>query len=156
MKKIIIKDLVLFYPDEFVLLGEEETNQMKFYNDSKGICIKSDDRHMIITVGYKEVNILVNLIISRKDLVKNTLADISSAMKEYDFKFINIISSIADDKEINGFSYEYISENIPMYGEAYIIKRNNNIYYLYLYSRKDNLDTNLNIWKDIIDNLKWE
>lgn len=156
MKKIIIKDLVLFYPDEFVLLGEEETNQMKFYNDSKGICIKSDDRHMIITVGYKEVNILVNLIISRKDLVKNTLADISSAMKEYDFKFINIISSIADDKEINGFSYEYISENIPMYGEAYIIKRNNNIYYLYLYSRKDNLDTNLDIWKDIINNLKWE
>ena len=156
MKEIIINDLILIYPEEFEAVGEEETDQMKFYNDSKGICIKDSNRHMIITVGCKDVNLLANFIFSRKDLVKRTQSDIATAMKNYDFKLIGKIESVADGKEIDGFNYEYIAEDIPMYGEAYVFKKNKTIYYLYLYSRKDCFDNNVAVWKDIINNLRWK
>ena len=42
MKEIIIDDLILYYDDDFRLIGEEETMQMKFYGDSTGICIRNE------------------------------------------------------------------------------------------------------------------
>lgn len=156
MKEIIIKDLILSYDDDFKLLGEEETDQMKFYNDSKGICIKDDNRRMIVTIGFKNVNLLTNFILFNKDLVNKTQSDISTAMKAYDYKLIGNINALADGREIDGFNYEYVAEGIEMYGEVFVFKKDKTIYYLYLYSRKDNLNNNLEIWKEIINNLRWK
>ncbi|MBR4461909.1 MAG: hypothetical protein IKS51_04945 [Erysipelotrichaceae bacterium] len=156
MKEIIVNDLILCYDEPFRVLGEEETNQMKFYNDSQGICIRNDEEHMMVTVGIKQINGIMNLLLTNKDLVKKTEEDIAHAMKPYAYQLSGHLTENADGQEIHGFAYEYEAEGKPMYGEAYVAKKDKVIYYLYLYVRRENKEDCLGIWKKMIGDLRWK
>ncbi|MBQ6559451.1 MAG: hypothetical protein IJL85_01340 [Erysipelotrichaceae bacterium] len=156
MKEIIVNDLILYYDDPFRVLGEEETNQMKFYNDSQGICIRNDEEHMMVTVGTKQINGITNFLLFSKDLLNKTQEDIAHAMKPYGYALSEYLTEDADGQEIRGFAYEYETEGIPMYGQAYVAKKDKVVYYLYLYVRRENKENGLKLWKKIIDELKWK
>ena len=156
MKEIIIDNLIMSYDDSFEILGEEETDQLKFYDDNKGICLKNEDKHLMITIGYKKINSLINLILSENNLIKTTQNDIARAMKKYDYQLIDYSKKIIKDKQAHGFSYKYIADDINMYGEAYVIKFNKAIYYLYLYSRSDNYKENKEIFDNILNQIEWK
>ncbi len=156
MKEIIIDDLILYYDDDFSLIGEEETMQMKFYGDSTGICIRNEKKHMIVTIGSKKINGFSNLLLNNKDLVNLTQEDIARAMRPYDYKLASSLMETADGQEMRGFAYDYIAEGVPMYGEAYVAKKDRKIYYLYLYVRQECKEDGIGLWKKMIGDLKWK
>ena len=156
MKEIIIDDLILRYDDDFCLIGEEETRQMKFYGDSQGICIRNKEKHMIVAVGSKKINGFSNFLLNNKDLAKLTQEDIARAMKPYGYQMTSELLEYADGQELRGFAYDYTAEKIPMHGEAYVTKRDKKIYYLYVYVRQEGKETGLAIWKKMLGDLGWK
>ncbi len=156
MKEIIIDDLILYYDDDFSLIGEEETKQMKFYGDSQGICIRNNEKHMIVTIGSKKINGFSNLLLNNKDLAKLTQEDIARAMRPYGYEKTADLLEYADGQEMRGFAYDYVVEKVPMYGEAYVTKKDKKIYYLYLYVRQECKGNGIALWKKMIGELKWK
>ncbi len=156
MKEIINDDLILYYDDDFRLMGEEETGQMNVDGDSTSICIRNNEKHMIVAVGSKKINGFSNLVLNNKDLAKLTQENISRAMRPYSYEKTADLLEYADGQEMRGFAYDYVAEKVPMYGEAYVTKKDRKIYYLYLYVRQECKGNGIAIWKKMIGDLKWK
>ena len=142
--------------DELTALDEEELNQLNFYSGEKGVCLKNEDEHVMISIGHKRVNRLAAVLLTGRDLIRRTQDDIARAMKPYGYRLLGYRTGNAGGLAAGSFDYQYEVDGIKMYGETMTARRGGDLYYLYLYVREENKEAGLRIWKGLTESLKWE
>ena len=159
MKKteyIINEQLSVSLPEGFGQLSEEERSQLHFIEDGEGKIFSDPERHMIVSIGWKKVNGLAALILSSKDLIRNTEASINKAMEAYSYKLEGFLSRNVGSHKTEGFSYVYETQGVKMYAETLTLKYKKTFFYLYLYTRKELKNNSQAVWLDILESCQWK
>jgi hypothetical protein len=148
--------LSLSIPDSFRKLDEAERKKMNMLADGPGMCFSDPDRHIIISIGWKELGLLPSLLVSARDAADNSQKAISQAMQPYGYRFHETFAEDIGGESAPGFSYEYEAQGISMHGETCVIKHNKVLYYLHIYMRRELKEESTKIWKDILATAKWK
>lgn len=148
--------LVITLPDGLKAMSDEETANLNFYKDRKGLCLNDPERHIMITAGFKKLNGIINMLVSEKDLNMNSEAEISKAMEPYGYHLMDLGSRMIAGSKAESYSYVYNSEGTDMFGESYVFRKGKDAYYLNLYTRAENKEENLAYWNAFLDDLKWK
>ena len=64
-------ELNLTYPEGFKVMTPEDLKQYKFFEEAPGFCINDSDRHIIISVSWRQSNPFVAMLVSSADIAKN-------------------------------------------------------------------------------------
>lgn len=51
-------EMNLQYPDGFKIMSEEELRKHKFYEEAPGFCINDPDRHIVLSVSWRQATLL--------------------------------------------------------------------------------------------------
>ena len=148
--------LRLSFPDGFHVMDNDERQKLKMLVDGPGECLTDPDRHIIISIGWKELSLFPSLLVSSKDAADNSQKAISQAMQPYGYRFRETFAENIGGKSAPGFSYEYEAQGISMHGETCVIKHNKVLYYLHIYMRRELKGESTKIWKDILATAKWK
>ena len=135
--------LSLTFPDGFHVMNNDERKKLKMLADGPGECLTDPNRHIIISIGWKE------------DAADNSQKTISQAMQPYGYRFRETFAEDIGGESAPGFSYEYEAQGIAMHGETCVIKHNKVLYYLHIYMRRELKEESTKIWKDILATAKW-
>ena len=76
-------DLKLSYPDGFHVMTEEELKKYKYFEGAPGFCIEDPERHIIISVSWRQANPFVAMIAGTADVARNMEARIRKPMKKF-------------------------------------------------------------------------
>ena len=144
------------YPDGFHVMEEEETRQLKFLGNGEGICLSDPDRHMMVSIGWKQIWGIVSLLLGTKDLAKDMEKRIRQPMKQYGYRKGESLKKKIGKKEAMGFSYEYSVQGTGMTGESYVVKDGKEIYYLHVYMRTGLKSGSYPVWEGMLESISWE
>ena len=64
--------LSLTFPDGFHVMNNDERKKLKMLADGPGECLTDPDRHIIISIGWKELGLFPALLVSVKDAADNS------------------------------------------------------------------------------------
>ena len=155
MKAVILNNELNFaYPDDFEVLSEDEIKEMNFIEKGEGICIRNKDKRILVSIGYKKVNGFASFILNDKDIIKKNEKIVSDAMKVNDYQLDDFLSRNVAGQLCQGFSYDYLVNDIKMHGETVLLKLKNNLYYINSYVRDENKEKTLSIIEDMYNNSK--
>ena len=156
MEKIILNEtLALTFPDGFRKLDEAELSQMKTVQSGSGICLRNDDQHIIVSLGYRRAGLL-SAFFSDKDLIKSAQGRIAAVMRRYSYQLGAYDRCCISDKTAHFFTYGYVAQNIRMAAECCAIREAKTIYYLHFYVRESSRDTGFSLWRGILANAQWK
>jgi hypothetical protein len=148
--------LSLSFPDDFHVMNNDERKKLKMLADGPGECLTAPEKHIVISIGWKELGLFPSLLVSAKDAADNSQKAISKAMQPYGYRFRETFAEDIGGKSAPGFSYEYEAQCIAMHGETCVVKHNKVLYYLHIYMRREFKGESTKIWKDILATAKWE
>lgn len=140
-------------PQGFRVLAEEERNKMSFAKDGEGVCLHDEQRHVLISIGYKKAG-LASLLVKPKDVVKTFEKNIAKAMKPFGYKLEDFKERQVGDKCFEGFRYSYSTQGIDMAGESLIGKNNKTFYYMHVYVRA-NMPDGFDVWDEMLNGVVW-
>ncbi len=156
MKTIILNDeLELAYPDSFRVLGKEERSRLNFIEEGSGECLKDDERHILISAGWKKTGGFVSLLADTKGISDHNETAVRKAMAPYGYENDGHVTADIGGKTSEGFLYHYQAQGIPMSGECRTVKNGRTIYYLNAYYRTARQAESAGIVKDILGQAKW-
>lgn len=145
---------ILPCPDGFHVLDSEERKGIHFLGNAQGECLSDPERHTMISVGWKSIGGIFSLLLNAKDLAKRMESDIKKSMQRYGYRLGGFEEKRVSDKKAEGFCYEYEVQGVGMYGESCIVKDGRMLYYLNVYTRKENMDESLDVWNRILLSVK--
>ncbi|MBQ1421983.1 MAG: hypothetical protein IIY97_04335 [Firmicutes bacterium] len=154
MDNIVVNELKIFYPEGFHVMDALERSKLNMLGNDAGEMVFDPDRHMTISIGWRRIGLAARLN-SVGDILKQTEAGISKGMQPYGYKFLNKAPLKIDEEPADSFCYEYTAQDIEMYGATIVVKHGKVLYNIHLYSRKELLDSNMETWKEIVDNARW-
>ena len=154
MNTITIHDSIeVTSPECLTLLSEEERQAMNFAKAGEGYVLKNDDLHIMISIACLKLNWFTNLL-SESDLRKSALKNLEKLMRQYFFEPVRIMEDHIGEQLAHGFAYQYQNKGIDMYGETYVFKKDKMAYYFHFYTRKENKEEALKIWKELLDGVR--
>ncbi len=156
MEKITLNDtLELTFPDGFRKLTEAEMKQQAITQSGPGVCLKDEDRHIVVSLGWRRTGLL-DALLNGKDLTKSAQGRIANVMRPYGYQLTGYLNRQAGGESISGFGYTYTAQNIAMEGECCAVKKDKTVYYLHFYARKAFRDEAFRLWEEILKNARWE
>ena len=147
--------LHMSFPDSFHVMDYDERQKLNKLADDPGECLTAPEKHIVISIGWKELSLFPSLLVSVKDAADNSQKAISKAMQPYGYRFRETFAEDIGGKSAPGFSYEYEAQCIAMHGETCVVKHNKVLYYLHIYMRREFKGESTKIWKDILATAKW-
>ena len=140
----------------FRALDDEEKQELDFYGGAADLCLRDPDRHIMISIACKQVNPLALLILSEKELAKQTEKVMAGVMKPYGYVFREFITKQIDGKKAEGYRCDYLAQDTEMSGMTLCLKRNKAIYYLYAYFRRSAEEESLKAVEELLDQIRWD
>ncbi|MBR4163081.1 MAG: hypothetical protein IKR11_06120 [Solobacterium sp.] len=150
---ILNQKYLLSYTDEFKMLDGDELKQLNFLNEGAGICLRNEERHIMITAAWKQVGGFTSMMLNDKDLVKNAEEYIRKANKAYQYHYDGPVQLEAAGQKAEGFQYGYHVQDTDMTGICCVIKDGKTVYYFYLYVRKENEEEGIQIFRQMLENI---
>jgi hypothetical protein len=150
---VLNNELRLQYSEWFRVLSEEERSRMKMLEDGQGICLSDPDRHILVSIGWKQPPKLALVMLNSRDLAKNAEKQISKAMQPYGHTAKGGRQRQIAGTEAYGFGYEYTAQGIPMYAESFTMKKKRTVYYFHFYARTELKDESLAVWNELLDGI---
>lgn len=151
MQEIIINDeLVLCVPDGFHVMTEEERSGLQMLNGGEWIGLSDPDRHIKVSVGWKKINGFSALLLSGKDLAKNSEKSVSGPMSAYGYRLEGFLETVIAGEKAAGFRYRYDAQQIAMAAELDALKIGKSVYYFNLYSRGEHRKESAAVWQDLL------
>ena len=155
MEAVFGEMLGITCPDGFFKMDEADLEKITVFGDGTCGGLRDPERHILITVGWKAVRRFAALILTTKDLAKNTRTEIGKAMQPFGFRDTGTLSKDIGGRAALGFSYEYEAEGIPMYAESYALKHGTTFFYLHFYARDEQKSESLDLWNTILSSARW-
>ena len=70
MQDIILNQVLQFsFPETFRVMSEEEVAQLNVIGRGEGVCLKSEELHIVISMGWKQEGGFFTKLLVGKDLV---------------------------------------------------------------------------------------
>lgn len=152
---IINNEIEIQVPDDLKVMSEEKRKAMNFLADGEGYCLENEDKHILISIGWKKVGLFAGAMLNTNDLYKGMEKSIQTGMQPYNYNKERDLEKNIDGETIKGIRYKYTATEIDMIGESYVVKKGKNIYYFHYYSREELDNDNKNIWSNILESAKW-
>ena len=143
--------LTLPIPEGFHVMDEDEWSRMKLLADGEGAGLSDPERHMIVTLGYKQAGGFSAALLSAKDLAKNMEKQICKAMASLGCRSEGLRQRAVGGRDARGVRYDYTAQGTGMTGESWVIKEKREIWYLHAYMRTALLEKSLPVWKEMLD-----
>ena len=83
MQRQYNNSLHLSFPDGFHVMDYDERKNLKMIEEGPGECLTNPEKHIIISIGWKELSFLPSLLVSARDASDNAQKAIQSAMQPY-------------------------------------------------------------------------
>ena len=154
--KISFHGIGLSYSDGFHILDEEEYSRLEFLGEGDRICLSDPDRHMLVSIGWKQAGSVVSHLIGTKDLAKDMERKVRRPMKQYGYHMSGFLKKRFGGKEAMGFFYEYTIQGTDMTGESYVIKTGKEIYSFHVYMRTELKSGSIPVWKELLESISLE
>ena len=148
-------ELTVTCPDGFHVMDAEEKKKLNAIGGI-GEVITDPDRHIIISIGWKNVGGLISAMFNAKNASREVEKNYKSSMKAYGYRFGDHISRTIAGEKAEGFSFGYTAGEIEMYAESYAVKHNKEFYYIHYYSRTAVKEDNAAVLNEILDSAVFE
>ena len=150
------KELNLSYPDEFKVLSGEDLKQYKFFEEAPGFCINDAERHIMISISWRQANPFVAMLAGTADIARNMEAKIRKPMSKYGYHLEEFMTRQIGGKAADGYRYTYRVQGIGMVGETLSVKSGSNFYYIHSYFREELREESLKVLDEIFMDVNWE
>lgn len=149
-------DLDLSYPDGFHVMTEEELKKHKYFEGAPGFCIEDPERHIILSVSWRQANPFVAMIAGTADIARNMEAKIRKPMKKFDYQTEGFMKRDIGGRTADGFRYTYKVQDIVMCGESLSARNGSNFYYIHSYYRDALREESLAVLDGIFGAAVWK
>ena len=152
---LLNNELNISYPDGFHVMDQSELSAYNFYAAAPGWCINDPDRHIMVSVAWKQIPGLFAKMLKTKEVAKSMEGQMAQAMKAYDYRMDEFVSRTPGGKEAEGFCYQYKVQETEMSGMSFSIKNKNTFYYIHMYYRSALKDQSLPVLEEILNSAVW-
>ncbi|MBR0462605.1 MAG: hypothetical protein IJJ00_07830 [Erysipelotrichaceae bacterium] len=156
MKTLINDELEIVYPEGFHEMNETEKKEHNITDKNGSFCLSDEERHIIITVFWKNAGGLISALVKPHDAVVNMEKAVSGQMQKFGYKFDEFIVREAGDKTADGYRYDYKVDGLEMSGESFIVKNSRTFYYIHSYYRTALKEESLKVLDEIFGSLIWK
>ncbi len=118
------------------------------------IGLSDPERHVLITLGWKQAGGLASALLTGRDLARNTEKNIRRSMKVFGYRADGFAERPVAGGAAHGFRYGYRAQDAEMYGESFILKSGKTIYYFHLYARAALKAASLPPWEALLDSAR--
>ncbi len=150
------EEIVLPIPEGARVLDDAEMAALQKIAAGEGVCLRDDERHILISVGRKPVGMLTAALVDLPGLEKRLEQAIAAPMAAYGYRYDAPQTAAVGGQKAMGFSYRYTAEGTPMYGESYVLKNKKVIWYLHLYVREETREESLAVWRTFLSQITWK
>lgn len=140
-------------PDGFHILSKEEQSRLNLLGDGETVCLSDENRHMLISIGWKKTGMLSALLLSEFSLEKNMESSIRQGMLPYGFQRESALTRQIAGRNAAGFRYTYNSKNIGMLGDSYVLRSGNTVVYFHMYARTSLREESISVWNDLLESV---
>ena len=152
---LLNNELNLAYPDGFRVMSKEELSGYNFYSEAPGWCVNDAERHIMVSVSWKQVPSLFAKMLKVKDVAKSMEGQMAQAMKAFQYKLVEFTARTPGGKEAEGFRYDYTVQDTGMSGESLCVKNRNTFYYLHFYYRTALKEESMAVVDEILQSASW-
>ena len=157
MERILLNnELELTCPDGFRSLDQEEMKKFTFANEQPGCVLESEEQHMIVSLAWHRIGILLSLLFSPREMAGKMAEYIAKADKDYNHRQGEFFDRTIDGSKASGFDYSYTAQNIEMESRMIVAKRGRNLYCIYFYFRKALHQQSVQLMEEIISSMSWK
>ncbi|MBR6349161.1 MAG: hypothetical protein IKR67_01310 [Lachnospiraceae bacterium] len=154
---LLNNELEITFPDGFIEMGPDSMAGLSFVEKGRGVCMKDEGRHIIITVGWKHIGKLAGLLLNENDLEINMETRIRNAHTFLSYEDLGPKDIILGGEKCEGFVYGYVAKcEVKMQGESYVLRHGDILYYLHYYTRREFAFENSSVFYSIIDSAEWK
>ena len=146
-------ELGISYPDGFHVMDPGERQRLRVLEDGPVKCLSDPERHIMISIGYKQPPKLALMMLNAKDIAKNAEKKIRKAMQPFGYRPAGFTDRSMGGEKAYGFAYEYEAQGTGMYAETFALKKGKTVYYLHFYARKALQEESAALWKEICDSM---
>ena len=147
---MISEQLKLPCPSGFHLMSDEEKAKLNFLESGEGFCLRNEDRHMLVSVGWRETGMLTAMLLSDISVEKNMESSIRQAMQPYGFRLETYLNRQIASGNAAGFRYTYTAQDTGMLSESYVLRSGRSVIYFHLYARDAFREESLPVWNDLL------
>ncbi len=97
--------LELSFPNSFRQLTPKERSKLNFMAEGEGVCIREDEQHILISIGWHEIGAFLGFLFSDKDLAENMKKNIRKMSSPYHFRDEEDIKTDLGGKTAEGIRY---------------------------------------------------
>ena len=137
--------------ERFRLMTEEETAGLRLGHQGEVICIKAEELHMVLSLGWKKEGGMFSRLLSGDDPVAGMEKCYREAFKPFGFAMGAYLERTIAGESARGLRYTYTAQGIEMTGESYALKKNKTLYYLHCYYRTSFREECVKTWNGILD-----
>lgn len=151
MQELLLNDeLYLTYPAGFRRMTAEELGKLQMLAAGEGVALTDPERHMIVTVGWKQPGMLTNMLLSVKDLAKNMERQIRKPMEEFGYRLESRQERDIAGLPARGICYTYRVQGTDMYAESWVCRNKRTVYWFHVYARNELREESLPVWSEIL------
>lgn len=152
----INETLTIAVPEGFQSMSREELK--KLYQDGnpdrRGIWDK--DRHVIITVSWKQYPALLSALADLKAVARRNQQLTEKGYSGHDYKFGGFFTVSTDSAKMEGYRFSYRLGSIRQSGETVLMKHRRTIYSITCVGREENADRDSKAFREILDSIRVE
>lgn len=155
MTTVTLNTMSISYPEGFRELSAAEIAQMNTTSGPPQFAINDPDRHMIVSIAWREASGFQAFMFNAQDVVKEMEKQIARATKSLGYQRDKFFKREADGLMGAGFSYMYTADGIDMCSEAYSFEKDRIFYYLYFYYRKELIEEGRAASEEMLQSIRW-
>ena len=152
---LLNKELTIKIPDGFRTLDPAERASMHVIEEGEGVVFSNPDRHILLSIGWKQMGKFTGFLLKEDDIAGKMKQTIQKAMKPYQYHSPEDRNTDLDGESAKGVAYQYTAQEVPMFGESLVVKRNRTLYYFNYYTRQAMVEENRETWEGMLQSVQW-
>ena len=157
MEAVMINQaLKMCFPDGFRKLSEEEKKAMHFLEDGSGECVACEEKHIMVSIGWKPAGFLPGLLLKSADLARAAEGRVARAMKGSGYQLTGFEDRSVGGETGRAFRYTYQAQGTDMSAETVSLKIGKTLYYFNFYVRSGVAEEGMRIWNEVLAGAQWQ
>ena len=151
--------LSLSLPESFREMSREEIASLLAPDaQGDGLCLRSDELHAVVSIGWKELRgagALLTRVLSGRDLAKNIRVHLEQSMRPFSFTAEDELTRTVGGECAFGLRYAYRAQETDMTGESLVLRRGDTLCYFHVYYRTQSSEESRRMWNAVLDSAVW-
>ena len=144
----------LVCPEGFRPMTKDERANLRIAEDGDILCLTNEAEHMLVSIGWKEVNVGVSLLLHLIRPVKSVEASVNRSMSPYGYRLEEMLERQIGGQPVQGFRYTYTAGGTPMVGESYVLRQGRSLTFFHGYMPQELRESALALWHGLLDEVQ--